>query len=66
MSEETPLARQWLVLGGLCVKRQGVSVREMADEMGVSQKTIRKMAVVYEKVSKQAVLQRGNDAGRPS
>ena len=42
MSEETPLARQWLLLRGLCVKRQGVSVREMADEMGVSQKTIRR------------------------
>ncbi len=59
MSEETPLARQWLLLRGLCVKRQGVSVREMADEMGVSQKTIRKMAVVYEKVSKRSVLPKG-------
>lgn len=42
MSEETPLARQWLLLRRLCVKRTGASVREMADEMSVSQKTIRR------------------------
>lgn len=42
MSEETPLVRQWLLLRGLCAKRQGMSVREMADEMGVVQKTIRR------------------------
>ena len=42
MSEETPLMRQWLLLRGLCSKRQGVSVREMAHEMDVTQRTIRR------------------------
>ncbi len=42
MSEETPLVRQWLLLRGLCVKRNGTTVRDMAEEMGVSRKTIRR------------------------
>ena len=42
MSEETPLVRQRLLLRNLCAKRHGVSVREVAEEMGVTQKTIRR------------------------
>jgi predicted DNA-binding transcriptional regulator YafY len=42
MSEETPLVRQWILLRMLSALHHGASVKEMADEMGVSEKTIRR------------------------
>lgn len=42
MSERPPLVRQWIVLRTLCARRYGVTVRELAQEMGVSEKTIRR------------------------
>ncbi len=42
MSEETPLVRQWILLRKLSVLRHGSSVKELAREMGVSEKTIRR------------------------
>jgi predicted DNA-binding transcriptional regulator YafY len=42
MSDETSLHRQWILLKLLSSRRNGVSVREMAGEMGVNDKTIRR------------------------
>ncbi|MHB8954861.1 MAG: helix-turn-helix transcriptional regulator [Pirellulaceae bacterium] len=42
MSEETPLVRQWILLRKLSALHHGVTVKEMADDMGVSEKTIRR------------------------
>lgn len=42
MSEQSPLARQWPLLQLLCARHYGVTLREMAREMGVSEKTIRR------------------------
>ena len=37
-----PLRRQWLILRTLSVRRFGATVRELANEYGVSQKTVRR------------------------
>ncbi|MDY0168740.1 MAG: WYL domain-containing protein [Thermoguttaceae bacterium] len=42
MAYETPLVRQWTLLRVLCARHYGATVREMAEEMGVSEKTIRR------------------------
>ncbi|NLE38477.1 MAG: HTH domain-containing protein, partial [Pirellulaceae bacterium] len=42
MSEETPLVRQWILLRMLAARHYGATVKEMAQEMGVSEKTIRR------------------------
>ena len=43
MPRESPLVRQWMLLGSLCARHQGMTVREMAEEMGgVNEKTIRR------------------------
>ena len=42
MSDEVPIYRQWLLLRTLGARRCGVTVREMAREMGVAEKTIRR------------------------
>ena len=42
MSGLPPLERQWAILRTLTSRRYGVTVRELADEHGVSQKTIRR------------------------
>ena len=42
MPEDSPLVRQWILLRLLCSRRYGVSVKEMAQEMDVSDKTIRR------------------------
>ena len=42
MGDERPLVRQWLVLKTLSARRNGVTVRELAEEHGVGQKTIRR------------------------
>lgn len=42
MSEETPLVRQWIMLRKLSALHYGATVKEMVDEMGVSEKTIRR------------------------
>ena len=49
MSEESPLVRQWILLRTLCARRYGASVKEMADEMGVSDKTIRRDLETFQK-----------------
>ena len=42
VGDQTPLVRQWIVLRTLCAKHYGITVRELAEEMGVSDKTIRR------------------------
>lgn len=42
MADTQPLVRQWLLLRMLTSRRQGVSVRELSEELGVVQKTIRR------------------------
>jgi len=42
MSETAPLARQWRLLQTLSSRRLGATVRELSDEMGVVDKTIRR------------------------
>ena len=42
MTEATPLVRQWILLRTLCARHYGATVKEMSDEMGVSEKTIRR------------------------
>ena len=42
MAEQTPLVRQWILLRTLCARHYGATVKEMAAEMEVSEKTIRR------------------------
>jgi len=42
MSDKSPLVRQWILLRSLASRRYGVTVRELAETMGVSEKTIRR------------------------
>jgi predicted DNA-binding transcriptional regulator YafY len=42
MSDEVPVHRHWMLLRMLAARRYGLSVREMAREMGVADKTIRR------------------------
>ena len=49
MSEETPLVRQWILLRKLSALHHGATVKEMADEMGVSEKTIRRDLELFQR-----------------
>ena len=42
MTEQAPLVRQWILLRTLSARRCGVTVKEMAEESGVSEKTVRR------------------------
>ncbi len=42
MPDDVPVLRQWKLLRILSVRKYGVTVREMAQEMGVGEKTIRR------------------------
>lgn len=42
MAEQTPLVRQWIVLKTLSARRHGVTVAELAQELSVHEKTIRR------------------------
>lgn len=42
MSEQPPLVRQWALLRALCGLRYGATVKELAETLGVSQKTVRR------------------------
>lgn len=42
MSGQPSLVRQWILLRGLCTRRLGASARELAEELSVSKKTIRR------------------------
>ena len=42
VSDEQPLVRQWMLLRTLCARRYGATIRQLCQEMGVSEKTIRR------------------------
>ena len=42
MSELSPLVRQWILLRTLCSRHYGVTVKELKQELNVSEKTIRR------------------------
>ncbi|MCC6127297.1 MAG: WYL domain-containing protein [Pirellulales bacterium] len=42
MEASSPLVRQWLLLRTLSVRRYGVTIKELAEDSGVSEKTIRR------------------------
>jgi predicted DNA-binding transcriptional regulator YafY len=42
MADQLPLVRQWVLLRTLCSHHYGVTVKEMVQELGVSEKTIRR------------------------
>ena len=42
MSERPPLVRQWVLLRTLCARRYGCTVKEIGEELGVSQNTVRR------------------------
>ena len=42
MARQSPLIRQWILLKTLCTKRYGVTVKELAKELSVGEKTIRR------------------------
>ena len=47
MSADSPLVRQWILLRTLCARRYGSTVKELAEEMDVSEKTIRRDLEVF-------------------
>ena len=50
MHDKTSLQRQWSLLKSLSARHYGITVREMAGEMGVSEKTIRRDLDVFRDV----------------
>jgi len=42
VGEQTPLVRQWILLRTLSAHRHGMTLKELVDELGVSEKTIRR------------------------
>ena len=50
MPDESPLVRQWILLRMLSARRYGATVREMAEETGVSEKTIRRDLQTFQRV----------------
>jgi len=50
MPDQSPLLRQWLLLRSLCARRQGLTVKEMAAEQGVSEKTVRRDLETFQQV----------------
>jgi len=49
MPEESPLVRQWILLRTLCSRRYGATVKEMAQDMVVVDKTIRRDLATFQK-----------------
>ncbi|NQU21309.1 MAG: WYL domain-containing protein [Candidatus Nealsonbacteria bacterium] len=49
MPGDSPLVRQWILLRMLCARRYGATVAEMIEEMGVSDKTVRRDLETFQK-----------------
>jgi proteasome accessory factor B len=47
MPADSPLVRQWVLLQLLCARRYGMSVRELAEETGVTEKAIRRSLAMF-------------------
>ena len=50
MPEQLPLVRQWTLLRTLCSRHQGATIKELVQEMGVSEKTIRRDLETFQTV----------------
>ena len=50
MRDENGLRRQWALLMSLTSRHLGLTIRQMADEVGVNQRTIRRDLVVFRNV----------------
>ena len=50
MNHESPLVRQWILLKTLSARHYGATVKELAEEMGVGEKTIRRDLQVFRTV----------------
>lgn len=47
MRGESPLVRQWILLRSLCARRYGATVKELAEELRVNEKTVRRDLAVF-------------------
>jgi predicted DNA-binding transcriptional regulator YafY len=50
MHDQTSFERQWILLRTLGTRRLGISVRDMARETGVAEKTIRRDLQLFQKL----------------
>jgi predicted DNA-binding transcriptional regulator YafY len=50
MSRQSPLLRQWLLLKTLCARRHSTTIQELAAEMSVGEKTIRRDIEAFQMV----------------
>lgn len=50
MKDDKPLQRQWQVLRLLCARRFGISIKELCEETGVGDKTIRRYLKDFQQV----------------
>lgn len=48
MPEESPLVRQWILLRTLSSRHYGATIKELAEEMAVSEKTIRRYLQTFQ------------------
>jgi len=49
MADQPPLVRQWILLRTLCARRYGATVKEIAQELSVSEKTVRRDLETFQK-----------------
>jgi predicted DNA-binding transcriptional regulator YafY len=62
MAEYPPLFRQWILLRMLCARRFGATLKDLAQEMGVSEKTIKRDLDTFQSVGfpvREVVEERG-------
>ena len=67
MKNQSPLTRQWVLLRLLSARRYGATVSEMAQEVGVTERTIRRDLEVFKEVGfplEETVGQRGRKTWR--
>jgi predicted DNA-binding transcriptional regulator YafY len=64
MRNVVPLERHLILLRMLCARRHGMTVREMARELGVDQKTIRRYLNRFRSVGF-PLVEAGGEHGRP-
>lgn len=50
VADQPPLVRQWVLLKTLAARRYGATVAELAQELGVHEKTIRRDLIVFQEV----------------
>ena len=50
MNDYTSIERQWILLRTLVVRRHGISIRDMAHEAKVAEKTIRRDLRLFQKL----------------